>query len=195
MSVRSIIYRSDLDCRFRAVHRVLNALTLPGIYYDLVELPTRNSPIPEEIRDSRDFYPWFKDCIGAIDGTHIPVHVPAQEGLRAAYRNRKGDISQNVLAATTMDMMFAYVLPGWEGSAADSRIFDDAHADDFTIPEGRYYLADAGYPNCDALLVPYRGVRYHLKEWGWASERYVLLSPLVCTLIYLPQALKLQRAL
>jgi len=127
----------------------------------------------------------FKDCIGAIDGTHIPMHVP--EALRAAYRNRKGQISQNVLAATTMDMMFVYVLPGWEGrSAADSRVFDDAHASDFTIPEGRYYLADAGYANCDALLVPYRGVRYHLKEWGWAFERYVLLSHLMRALIYLP---------
>jgi len=35
-----------------------------------------------------------------------------------------------------------------------------------TIPEGQYYLADAGFGVCDALLVPYRGVRYHLAEWG-----------------------------
>ena len=99
-----------------------------------------------------------------IDRTHIRVHVP--EGECMAYQNRKGDISQNVLAATTMDMMFAYVMSGWEGSAADSHVFNSAHADDFTIPEGQYYLADTGYLSCDALLVPYRGMRYHLKEWG-----------------------------
>jgi len=175
------------------VHRVLDALTSPEIYYDLLELPTRNSPVPEEIRNNTDFFPWFKDCIGAIDGTHIPAHVP--EGERAAYRNRKGDISQNVLAVTTMDMMFVYVMSGWEGSAADSRVFDSARADDFIIPEGRYYLADAGYPSCGALLVPYRGVRYHLNEWGRTSEQYVLLFPLIRALICLHQAPKLQRAL
>ena len=32
----------------------------------------------------------------------------------------------------------------------------------FRIPEGRYLLADAGYEGATALLVPYRGVRYHL---------------------------------
>ena len=175
------------------MHRVLCALTSPEIYYDLVELPTRSCPIPEEILSNKAFYPYFKDCIGAIDRTHIPVHVP--EGEHAAYWNRKGDISQNVLAATTMDMMFAYVMSGWEGSAADSRVFDSACADDFTIPEGRYYLADAGYPSCDTLLVPYRGVRYHLKEWGRTSKRYLLISSLMHALIYLHQAPRFQGAL
>ena len=183
----------NVDGKSRAIHHMLNSLTSPKIYYDLVELPTRNYPIPEEISKSRSFYPWFEDCIGVIDGTHILVHVP--DAMRTAYRNRKGDLSQNVLAVTTMNMMFAYVLPGWEGSTTDGQIFDDAHTEDFTILEGQYYLADAGYLNCDVLLVPYRGVRYHLKEWGWASERYVLLSLPMRTLICLPQAPKLQGAL
>ena len=151
-----MIYHLNINRRSRAIHRVLDALTSPDVYHDLVELPTINYPVPNEIRRNKAFFPWFKDCIGAIDGTHIPMHVP--EVLRAAYRNRKGDISQNVLAATTMDMKFVYVLPGWEGSAADSRVYDDARASDFNIPKARYYLADAGYANCDALLVPYRGV-------------------------------------
>ena len=69
-----------------------------------------------------------------------------------------------------MNMEFLYVLPGWEGSAADSRVFDTAWRQDFRIPDGRYYLADAGYGNSDALLVPYCGVRYHLKEWGANSN-------------------------
>jgi hypothetical protein len=41
-------------------------------------------------------------------------------------------------------MEFLYILPGWEGSAADSRVFESAQSSDFIIPEGRYYLADAG---------------------------------------------------
>ena len=58
----------------------------------------------------------------------------------------------------------------------DSCVFDDACTTNFDIPAGQYYLANAGYANCDALLVPYRGVRYHLKEWGNATERYVLTT-------------------
>ncbi len=54
-------------------------------------------------------------------------------------------------------LRFCYLLCGWEGSAADSRIFDEARRSDFAIEPGTYYLADAGFPLCDALLVPYRG--------------------------------------
>ena len=66
-----------------------------------------------------------------------------------------------------------YLLSGWEGSAADGRVFDEARRTDFVIPPGSYYLGDAGFPNCDSLLVPYRGVRYHLKEWEQAKLRFV----------------------
>ena len=30
---------------------------------------------------------------------------------------------------------------------------------------GYYYLCDAGYPNVEGFLDPYRGQRYHLQEW------------------------------
>ena len=43
--------------------------------------------------------------------------------------------------------MFTYALIGWEGSAAD------AVNTDLVIPEGSYYLGDAGFPHCDQLLV------------------------------------------
>jgi len=162
----------NINQRSRAIHHMLDLLTLPKIYYKLVKLPTADSPVLEEIRRNTNFFPFFKDCIRAIDGTLIPMHAP--EALHTAYRNRKGNISQNVLAVTTISMMFTYVLPRWEGSAADSHVFDNAHATNFNIPVGWYYLANAGYANCNTLLVPYRGVRYHLKEWGNAAERYVL---------------------
>ncbi|KAM1428816.1 hypothetical protein ACFX2I_045080 [Malus domestica] len=31
------------------------------------------STMPTKIRESTRFYPYFKDCVGAIDGTHIPA--------------------------------------------------------------------------------------------------------------------------
>ena len=42
------------------------------------------------------------------------------------YRTRKGQISTNTLAVCDRYMRFVYVLPGWEGSAADSRVLRDA---------------------------------------------------------------------
>ena len=91
---------------------------------------------------------------------------------RAASRNQKKGVSQNIFACCTLDtLQFTYVLSGIEGSATDSTVFQMARESDFRVPEGRYYLADAGYGFNNALLVPYRGVRYHLAEWGRAGLR------------------------
>ncbi|BFG39919.1 hypothetical protein CerSpe_261930 [Prunus speciosa] len=78
---------------------------------------------PSLIRESTRFYPDFKDCIGAIDGTHIPAMVRGRD-VRS-YRNRHGKISQNVLAACNFDLEFMYVLSGWEGSAHDSKLLNN----------------------------------------------------------------------
>ncbi|XVE86098.1 hypothetical protein DITRI_Ditri18aG0009100 [Diplodiscus trichospermus] len=67
---------------------------------------------------------WFKNCLRALDGTYIRVKVSEVDKPR--YRNRKGEITTNVLAACSQDMQFIYVLPGWEGSAADGRVLRDA---------------------------------------------------------------------
>lgn len=79
--------------------------------------------------------------MGALDGTHIPAKVPLSE--HAAYRNRKKQISQNVLGACTMDMKFTYVLAGWEGSAADSKVLHSAlqRQDSLPIPIGTWVLS------------------------------------------------------
>ncbi|KAK3221951.1 hypothetical protein Dsin_008976 [Dipteronia sinensis] len=60
------------------------------------------------------------------------------------YRNRKGDISTNVLGFCSQDMQFIYVLPGWEGSAADGRVLRDAisRTNGLCVPNGCYYLVD-----------------------------------------------------
>ncbi|KAL8533496.1 hypothetical protein ACS0TY_009774 [Phlomoides rotata] len=58
-------------------------------------------------------------------------------------------------------MRFVYVLTGWEGSAANSRVLRDAlHRNNgLHVPRGNYYLCDNGYPNCEGFLTPYKGVR------------------------------------
>ena len=120
--------------------------------------------------DNYRFMPYFKDCVGAIDGSHIPASPPHRE--HTAYRNRKGFLSQNCLFACDFSMQFIYMLTGWEGSATDARVFQDACASSLVIPQGKYLLGDAGFPaSSPHLLVPYRSTRYHLAEWRQASLR------------------------
>ena len=169
-SVRDVEERyqhsGETVCRyFRAV---LNAfITLIPKY---IKLPSIE--IPCAISNSTKNYPFFKDCIGAVDGTHIEAKVPKDE--TAAYRNRKGKLSQNVMACCDLDNLeFTFVLAGWEGSAHDGLVFSKSFEHGFIVPEGKYYLGDAGYPLTPYCLTPYRGVRYHLNEWAKGNQKYI----------------------
>ncbi|XP_056862334.1 uncharacterized protein LOC130510020 [Raphanus sativus] len=44
----------------------------------------RVSPV---VRNDRQYWPHFKDCVGALDGTHVPVRPPSQNA--EAYNGRK----------------------------------------------------------------------------------------------------------
>jgi len=139
----------------------------PPFYSKYVRFP--DGSVHQKIRQNAKFWPFFKDAIGALDGSHINVSPPASK--QAAYRDRKGVLSQNCLFACDFDMKFTYALTGWEGSATDARVYEYACDHDFHIPAGKYFLADAGFPSRPGLLIPYRGVRYHLAEWGRANIR------------------------
>jgi histidinol phosphatase-like enzyme len=80
------------------------------LYLYHVKLPTLEDPPPDYIAKNPKFAQYFTDCIGAIDGTYIDVHLPTSEQPR--YRNRKHHLSQNVLAACNFDMQFLYILAG-----------------------------------------------------------------------------------
>ncbi|XP_020271667.1 uncharacterized protein LOC109846838 [Asparagus officinalis] len=158
--VRSHFIRSG-ETVSRYFNKVLQAIIcLRGRYM-------RQAPndIPQEIINNPLYYPYFKDCIGMIDGTHIDAMLPIN--LVARFRGRKG-VTQNVLAACTPNKLFTYVLAGWEGSANDYRILQDAlsrpQPHGLRVYDGKYYLCDAGYPTMPGFISPYRGVRYHLKE-------------------------------
>jgi hypothetical protein len=138
-------------------------------YNDNVHLPTINEPTPAHIADNPKFFPFFADCIGATDGTHLPCNPSAAES--EANRDRNGQITQNCLAVCDFDMKFLYLFCGWDGSTSDSTMFLDARVTDLPVPPGKYYLADAGFPTSRSLLLPFRGVRYHLAEWGRADLR------------------------
>ncbi|EPS72545.1 hypothetical protein M569_02213, partial [Genlisea aurea] len=124
------------------------------------------NPVPVTPENATTSFLPFQNCLGALDGSYVPVRV--KEADKARYRNRKGFVATNVLGVCDQHMNFIYVLAGWEGSAADSRVLRDALRRDhgLRVPPGHYYLCDSGYMDCDGFLTPYRGVRYHLREWG-----------------------------
>uniref|UniRef100_A0A803N8W4 Transposase n=1 Tax=Chenopodium quinoa TaxID=63459 RepID=A0A803N8W4_CHEQI len=140
-------------------HIVLQAIL--RLYPEVVKPPTTS--IQPEIQNNPRFFPWFEDFIGAIDGTHVRASVPIE--IQDRFRGRKGRTTQNVLAAVDFDAKFTYVLACWEGSAHDLRVLNDALSRGFKIPEGKYYLADAGFGSRKGLMPPYRRTRYHLKEF------------------------------
>ncbi|WAR60788.1 hypothetical protein PtB15_13B33 [Puccinia triticina] len=136
----------------RIFHHVIN------LFLQLLKKYIVRPPVNEahkSILDNPKFSPFFDRCIGAMDGCHVPACVP--ETMAGPYRNRKGTLSQNVLGVVDFNMKFTYIMVGWEGSAHDSRVLGSAMAEDFSIPRGSFYLANAGYSLSKGILVPYRG--------------------------------------
>ena len=125
------------------------------IYTENVHLPRDIDPISPQIHNNTKFWPYFKNALGALDSSHIHSAPPASEW--AFFQNCKGFVSQNCLFGCSFDLRFVYALTGWEGSAADAWIYEDAHSKDLHIPNGKYFLADAGFPACLQLIIPYHG--------------------------------------
>ena len=150
---------------------MVDAFSFAPFYTKYVKLPATDDPPSLFFKDNPKTWPFFQQALGAIDGSHLPFYPPASE--REVYRNRKGFCSQNGLFCCTFSLYFTYALTGWEGSSSDARVFDDAITTDLVVPSGSYLLADAGFPHCKELLIPYRGKRYHLQEWGRAKLKPV----------------------
>ncbi|KAH6906645.1 hypothetical protein BKA70DRAFT_1033490, partial [Coprinopsis sp. MPI-PUGE-AT-0042] len=67
--------------------KVLRVISRGSFYSKYVRLPSINDPVPDIIRNNPRFFPFFKDVLGAIDGTHINCCPSATE--HQAARNRK----------------------------------------------------------------------------------------------------------
>ena len=137
---------------------MLDALSSFPFYNTYVHLPPRDAPVPEYISKNPKFFPYFQNVLGAMDGTHIRCTPPAAE--RHLARDRKGQVTQNTLAVCGFDMIFYYIVSGWDGSAADAYMYNDARLIDLAIPDGKCYLADAGFAQCPQYRLPERsGIR------------------------------------
>nr|KAJ0213897.1 hypothetical protein LSAT_V11C400227860 [Lactuca sativa] len=122
-------------CQFRRSGETINRYFI-RFCYEVIRLHTRllkkPEPVPDNSTDQR--WKWFKNYLGALDGTYIKCL-----GLFPRYK-------------------FIYVLTGWEGSAADGIVLRDAllRPHGFKVPRPGYYLVDARYTNEEGFLAPYR---------------------------------------
>jgi len=66
------------------------------------------------------YSPYFDGCVGALDGTHIPVEVSRNE--RDDYINRTGRTTQNVIAICDFDMQYTYIGVGMAGANHDMAV-------------------------------------------------------------------------
>jgi len=90
------------------------------------------------------------NCVGAIDGSHIPVEKPIVEGRE--YFNRKHSYSIVLLAVVDCDMKFINVYCGDPGSYHDTRVLrrsDLYHQAENNLralfPGDTFLLGDKGY--------------------------------------------------
>lgn len=101
--------------------------TLSNIIHDVCEAiltietlgkqPPTADYFSRHIKDNPKFLPYFDDCIGALDGSHLPTIVEnALPDIRQGCMGRKGR-TQNILACASFELFFTYCVVGWEGSA------------------------------------------------------------------------------
>ncbi|KAL7597637.1 hypothetical protein Lser_V15G22777 [Lactuca serriola] len=160
-------------------HEVLSKMLL--FAHDII-VPTSFNPNPNIPGHNRRLRRVFKGAVGALDGTLIHVVVPANK--RDLYRSRgKGDCYQNVLAICDFNMMFTFVVAGWEGIAHDSRILSEAlanpHAPFPLPPPDKYYLCDAAYANIRGFMAPYRNAKLRNvieRAFGVLKARFPILK-------------------
>uniref|UniRef100_A0A2N9H6W8 Uncharacterized protein n=2 Tax=Fagus sylvatica TaxID=28930 RepID=A0A2N9H6W8_FAGSY len=153
--MNSILYRGDEHC-------VSQIRMRPIAFYELCKLLAHNNLLQETIHMSiREQVLIFTHTIGhnvrfrVVGGRFYrsieTVHRYFKHVLGAVLKLHKHVIklpdSDTPLEIRKNGRFYPYFKLGWEGSAHDSRILNDAlnRPRGLQIPEGRYYLGDAGY--------------------------------------------------
>lgn len=150
----------------RYFHAVNDGIGHSGFYHEYVQgIGSRKSTRLEDPR-----FEGFRDCVAAGDGSHVPYRPVGASGAR--FRNYKLGTSLNHFLVCDLDGNILYVLAGYEGAGHDRKVLRKAVASGtFSVPSGKYVLGDHAYGDHPDFLTPFRGVRYHLKEWASANKR------------------------
>jgi hypothetical protein len=76
LTLYSFIYIRS-NSKYSHFHEVLDAFMV--MYPHFVTLPSIDTPLASRILNDTKYFPYFDNCLGALDGTHIPIHVSSEE--------------------------------------------------------------------------------------------------------------------
>jgi hypothetical protein len=88
---------------------------------EYVKLPTGEALTDREVVEGFKIEHGFPQCVGAVDGTHIPIISPQE--CPADYYNRKGWHSIILQGVVDHKGRFIDVYAGWPGRVHDARVF------------------------------------------------------------------------
>lgn len=131
----------------------------------MIKPPSLDETPPKILRNAKR-YPWFKDCIGALDWTHIPIVVLTNQAT--LYRSgKKNECTQNVIAICSFHMRFTWIWPGWEGQHMIGGSFQKLRQDKMPISSSlnkEILFGRWGYPNTRGYLGQYKNCKCHLRD-------------------------------
>ncbi|XP_075107205.1 uncharacterized protein LOC142180164 [Nicotiana tabacum] len=105
------IFQHSGETIHRHFHSVLKAIG--KLARDIIQPhPSYNDGAGDHKPCNQRYLPFFKDCIGALDGTHVKARLP--QGQEIPYIGRKGYPTQNILAVVDFNMCFTFA---WAGSS------------------------------------------------------------------------------
>lgn len=145
------------------ISRIFNEIVLAINEMGLIFMPDEIPEVPERIKNDDRYYPFFKGCVGALDGTHTKFNAARVD--QNVCRNRKGETTTNTLCIVNFERVILGLSTGNFGSSHDTAVLREAVEHGLRFPKDCYFLGDLGYPLSRRILTPYKGVRYHLKEF------------------------------
>uniref|UniRef100_A0A803N0H3 DDE Tnp4 domain-containing protein n=1 Tax=Chenopodium quinoa TaxID=63459 RepID=A0A803N0H3_CHEQI len=107
-------------CKYH--NEVLKAMV--NLSFDIIRPHRDLFEVPPEVANGTRYWPYFKDAIGALDGTLIDAIVSDTDGV--PFRDRHGKKSWNVLACCSFDRIYTFNNVGWEGSVHDTMVWKDS---------------------------------------------------------------------
>ncbi|XP_026451863.1 uncharacterized protein LOC113352233 [Papaver somniferum] len=161
------MFQHSNETVYRHFKKVLKALCLLGC---LIIKPPNMDEIPPEIMTNPKFYPWIV-LVLLMELILVLVYLL----LNKFHFEEEKLKSRRTLCVLARSICCSHLYTGWEGTANDARVLMDAISNEenkFPMPrEGKYYVVDSAYTNMPRFLTPYRGERYHLRDFRGRSRQ------------------------
>ena len=91
----------------RQFHSVLKAIC--GLFRGIIKpIDPTFKDTPYQIRNDERYYPYFKDCVGVIEGTYVKIIVPNEHQI--PYTCGKRYTTTNVMVACDLNLCFTFVI-------------------------------------------------------------------------------------